>query len=277
MKTKVYEIDGKQGKEIDTPSYFSEKIREDIVAKVLEAKKTKQPYGSNPIAGLQASASGKLIHRRHVWKSQYGRGMSRIPRKTMSRKGSQFNWVGATSPNTRGGRRAHPPKATSMINTLSINKKEYNLALLSALSATANQDSVIKKYGSIEQTDSHFPLIVDSKISSLKAKELQASLKKILGGLFEIAIQKRAVRAGKGKLRGRKYKKNAGMLLVIGKDEKVRSGLFDVVRVNELGVVDLAKGGLGRLTIYTEKAISELNERLGNKPLEKVSKTEKNK
>jgi len=262
MKTKIYELDGKQGNEIDTPKYFSEKIRADIVAKVLEIKKTKQPYGSSPIAGLQASASGKLIHRRHVWKSQYGRGMSRIPRKKMSRRGSQFNWVGATSPNTRGGRRAHPPKAASMINTLSVNKKEYDIALLSALSATANKDYLIKKYERVEKTDAHFPLIVDSKITSLKAKELQSSLKKILGDLFEVAIQKKKIRAGKGKLRGRKYKKNAGLLLVLGKDEKIKSSLFDIVSVNELGVGDLAQGGLGRLTIYTQKAIEELNKRL---------------
>jgi large subunit ribosomal protein L4e len=265
MKTKIYGIDGKQGKEIDTPEYFSQKIREDVVSKVLETKKTKQPYGSNPIAGLQASASGKLIHRRHVWKSQYGRGMSRIPRKKMSRRGSQFNWVGATSPNTRGGRRAHPPKATAMVNTLSINKKEYSLALLSALSATADKDYLIKKYERVEKTDSQVPFIVDSKLATLKAKELQSSLKNILGDLFEVAIQKRAIRAGKGKLRGRKYKKNAGMLLVIGNDEKVRSSLIDVIKVHELGVVDLAKGGLGRLTVYTEKAIEELNSRLTKK------------
>jgi|TARA_Y100000310_G_scaffold251425_1_gene257934 large subunit ribosomal protein L4e len=265
MKTKIFQIDGKQGKEIDTPKYFSHKIREDIVNKVLEAKKSKQPYGSNPVAGLQASASGKLIHRRHVWKSQYGRGMSRIPRKKMSRRGSQFNWVGATSPNTRGGRRAHPPKAISMKNTLSINKKEYDLALLSALSATADKDYITKKYDSLDGVKRDGPLIVDSKLSSLKAKELKSSLKEILGDLFDVAVQKKAIRAGKGKLRGRKYKKNAGLLLVVGNDEKLKSSSFEAVRVGELGVTDLARGGLGRLTVYTEKAIEELNKRFSVK------------
>jgi large subunit ribosomal protein L4e len=263
---KIYSIDGKAGKEIDTPKYFSAKVREDIVAKVLEAKKTKQPYGASPIAGLKHSASGKLIHRRHVWKSQYGRGMSRIPRKKMSRRGSQFNWVGATSPNTRGGRRAHPPKAISMVNDLNINKKEYKIAILSALSATADSKFIEKKYLRIEKLDKQVPFIVESKLVKLKAKELKESLKNILGDeIFEVAVQKKSIRAGRGSRRGRKYKKTAGLLLVVGKDEKVKSSAFEVVNTIELGVNDLAKGGVGRLTVYTEKAIEELNQRMGEK------------
>lgn len=263
MKTKIYQIDGKEGKEMDLPKYFSDKIREDIVAKVLEAKKSWQPYGPSPVAGNQQSASGKLIHRRHVWKSQYGRGMSRVPRKRMSRRGSQFNWVAATSPNTRKGRRAHPPKPESMINTNKINKKEMQIALISALSATANKDYILGKYGKVEEVKKTLPLIVDSKLISLKAKELKTSLKNILGDeLFKIAIQERKVRAGRGSRRGRKYKKNAGMLIVLGEDEKIRSKTFDVVNASEVSILDLAKGGLGRLTIYTEKGVEELNKKL---------------
>lgn len=266
MKAKIYQIDGKTGKDIDLPKYFSSKVREDIVAKVLESKKTKQPYGPDPMAGKKQSAAGRLIHRRHVWKSQYGRGMSRIPRKQMSRRGTQFNWVGAFSPNTRKGRKAHPPKPISMINTLKINKKEIVIALNSALSATADEKYLAKKYGRLEKTSKQLPLIVESKITSLKAKELLSSLKNILGEmLFGIAIQEKKVRAGRGSRRGRKYKKSAGMLMVVGNNEKVKTNFFDVITVNELGVLNLAEGGLGRLTVYTEKAIEELNKKLEKK------------
>ena len=178
----------------------------------------------------------------------------------MSRRGTQFNWVGATSPNTRGGRRAHPPKPTSMINILKINKKEMKIALESALSATANVEYIQHKYQRIEKLEKQVPFIVDSKLSSLKAKELKDSLKKILGEtLFEIALQTKKVRAGRGSRRGRKYKQSAGMLLVLGKDEKVKSTIIDVVQAGNLGVDNLANGGLGRLTVYTEKAVEELN------------------
>ncbi len=263
MKTKIYTIEGKQGKEITLPSVFSALIREDLVMKILEAKKIQQPYAPSAVAGNQYSASGKLIHRRHVWKSQYGRGMSRIPRKTMSRRGTQFNWVGATVPSTRGGRRAHPPKAISMINTNKINKKELTIAIKSAISATANSKYLSKKYETLKNEKiSNLPLIVESKFISLKTKDFISNLKKILGEtLSKVAFKKKSIRAGIGKLRGRKHKSNAGLLIVIGKDEKLKTKQFDVVKVSQLGINNLAKGGLGRLTLYTENAIKDLGEK----------------
>jgi large subunit ribosomal protein L4e len=87
-------------------------------------------------------------------------------------------------------------------------------------------------------------------------------LKKILGkDLFEIAIKKKSLRSGKGKGRGRKYKSNSGVLFVISKEDRPKTKAFDIVNVNNLSVKDVAKGGLGRLTVYTEKAIKEIGER----------------
>ncbi len=262
MKTKLYDINGKQGKEITLPKCFSGKVREDVVAKVLESKKIKQPYAPSPVAGKQHSASGILKHHRKVWKSQYGRGMSRIPRKITSRRGSQFNWIGAEVSNTRGGRRPHPPKILGFINKLKTNKKEQKLAMESALSASADKKFVEKKYSSLDKIDKTIPFVIEGKFITLKAKEIISSLKKILGEkLFDIAVQKKVVRSGKGKLRGRKYKSNAGMLLVIGDDEKLKTTAFDVIKARKLGVVDLANGGVGRLVVYTENAIKDLGER----------------
>jgi large subunit ribosomal protein L4e len=263
MKANILDINGKTAKTIELPDCFSHEIREDIIAKVLESKKRTQPYAPSLVAGKQHSASGVVQHRRHVWKTHYGHGISRIPRKVMSVKGNRFNWVGAEVSSTRGGRRAHPPKVISMINPLKINKKEMTLALISALSATANEKKVKEKYARLNDKKlANIPLVVESKITSLKTKELLSSIKKILGeNMFEVALQKKAVRSGKGKLRGRKYKKNAGLLLVTGKEEKLKTNAFDVKNVGRLSVVDLAKGGSGRLTLYTENAIKNLGEK----------------
>lgn len=267
MKTNILDINGKKTKEIALPKFFSEKIREDLIYKVLETKKTKQPYAPSPMAGKQVSASGKIRHRRHVWKTHYGHGISRIPRKIISARGTRFNWIGAFIPSTRGGRRAHPPKVISMINTKKINKKELKIAFISALSATANKKEIEKKYARLQGKEiENLPIIVESKIATLKTKELISSLKKILGNLFELALQKKSVRAGKGKLRGRKYKKNAGILIVVGKKENLKVKGIEVQKANLLGVNDLAKGGQGRLVIYTEQAISELEKRLTSSP-----------
>lgn len=264
MKANILSIDGKKVKEIDLPKCFSQSIREDIIAKVLESKKTKQPFAPSLVAGKQHSASGTIRHRRHVWKSGYGRGASRIPRKVMSRRGSQFNWVGAEISAAVGGRRAHPPKILSMINTLKINKKELRIALMSAISATADKKQVSNKYERLEgKKIENLPLIVESKLVSLKTKPLIESLKKILGKqLFKLVLQKKTIRKGKGKSRGRKYKSNAGLLFVIGNKEKLKINAFDVVNVDRLGVFDLAKGRQGRLTVYTENAIKDLGVKL---------------
>lgn len=255
MKAKIYNIKGEKAKDITLPECFSVAVRKDLIQKIIEAKKTRQPYSPSAVAGNQASASGKLIHKRKVWKSQYGRGMSRVPRKAMSRRGSQFHWVAATAPNTRGGRRAHEPKVASMIGLPSINKKEMKLALKGALAATINSELIKARYLRLKNEElKNAPFIVESKFTELKTKEKLDILKKILGEkVFEVAIKKKSVRSGLGKLRGRKYKSTLGLLLVTGNEENVKTSAFDVKKVNKLGVNDLANGGVGRLTLYTEK------------------------
>lgn len=264
-KTELISVEGKKIREIELPEFFSYPVREDIISKVLEAKKTMQPYSPSLVAGKQHAASGKIVHRRHVWRSGYGRGMSRIPRKIISRRGSQFNWIGAEVSSTRGGRRAHPPKVAAMINTLKINKKEMRKAFMSVLSATADKKQVSMRYKRIEEKDlkeREFPIIVESGISSLKTKDLLNSMKKILGEkIFLVALKKKEVRSGKGKSRGRKYKSNAGILIVTGKNEKMKSKAFPMKNSGNLGISDLASGGPGRLVIYTENAIKELQEK----------------
>jgi large subunit ribosomal protein L4e len=263
-KAIILDIEGKEKGKIDLPSCFSEDIREDLISKAIETKKKKQPYAPSLVAGKQHSASGLVVHRRHVWKSGYGRGASRVPRKIMSKRGSQFNWVGAEVSAMRGGRRAHPPKVISMINTKKINKKELKSALISAISATADEKEISKKYETLQNKKiGNLPKIVESKFTSLKTKDMLGSMKKVLGeDLFGIGIKKKSIRAGRGKLRGRKYKSNAGLLMVIGDKEKLKTNAFEVVNVKRLSVFNLAKGGPGRLTMYTDSAIKELGEKL---------------
>jgi len=260
MKSAILDINGKKIKEINLPSFFSAEIREDIITKVLAAKRQYSLYAPNDMAGRVHSASGKIKHLRGVWKSAYKKGISRIPRKIISRRGTQFNWVGAEVPFAVGGRRAHPPKLLQADKK--VNKKELKIAMKSAISATADEKYVLKKYPKLSE-GKKVPIIVDSKLISLKTRELFKTLKKILGEeLFSVAIKKKKIRAGKGKLRRGKYKTNSGMLMVIGSEEKLKTSLFDVKTSKNVGVNDLAKGEIGRLTIYTEKAIKELGERI---------------
>lgn len=244
---------------------FEYKIREDIVARYVETKRKQQPYSNSPVAGKQHSAKGLIVHRRHVWRSGYGRGQARVPRKVFTRKGSQFNWQAAEVPNAKGGMRAHPPKITQFIRDLKVNKKESKIALLSSISATASEKYILKKYSTIDKIEKKAPFIVSSELTQKKTKELLNELKNILGNLYSVSIKEKSIRAGKGKMRGRKYKRNAGMIFVIGENEKLKTGLFDVKQASELSVMDLAEGGLGRVAVYTESAVKELENKLGEK------------
>ena len=95
----------------------------------------------------------------------------------------------------------------------------------------------------------------------MKAKEFFDVMKKVFGDNSRI-LKVKVVRAGKGKMRGRKYKSNAGMLFVISDDEKMKRKGIDVVGVDELKISDLAPNGEpGRISCYTEKAIKEIGEK----------------
>ena len=261
MKAKLLDKTGKVKKEIDLPKNFSSKIRPDILLKVFEAMKMGQPYGAKEGAGAQYSASGILSHRRHKWKTTYGKGISRVPRKIMSRHGSSFNWIGATVSNTRGGRKPHAPRSAKN-QYKKINKKEILIAINSAFTGTVNSKSIEQKYN--KKINSGF--VFDSAILELKSKEFFAVMKKIFEEGFDKVLKNKTVRAGRGKTRGRKYKSNAGLLFVIGSKEKMKRKGIEVVQTNELEIKDLAPNGVvGRITCYSEKAIEEIKKIFGGK------------
>ena len=255
MKTHLLSIEGKKIKDLDVPLCFNEKIREDIISKVIEVVKEMQPYGLDPRAGRRHSASGILSHMRHKWKTTYGHGISRVPRKIMWRRGDQFYWIGAEVASTRGGRRAHPHKVD--LAGRKINKKEYALALRSVLASTASSDLIKRKYASLNDVkiENTLPIVVEEKMLKLNAKQFYEALKKILGVLYSVSYITKDVRAGKGRHRNRKYKSNAGMLFIIGKDEDVKISGIEVKRASDLKVEDLGRGNIGRVTMFSEKAV----------------------
>lgn len=255
MKAKLINKSG-TGKDFELPKNFSVRIREDILSKVVEALKDYSAFGAKPGAGAQYSASGILKHKRHDWKSTYGKGISRIPRKIFSRHGSSFNWAGATVSNTRGGRRPHAPRAEKNMFR-KINQKEFLIAMNTALTGTFDAKSLEKKYGAKVES-----VIFSSDVLEMKTKDFIVLMEKVFGKeLMNKVFKKKKIRAGIGKLRGRKYKSNAGMLFVLGDDEEMKRKGIDVVKVSDLSVGSLAPNGApGRIVGYTEKAIKQIEE-----------------
>lgn len=263
MKIKIYTT-SKIGKgDMELPPQFNELVRPDLIKKVVRILQSnrRQSYGASPEAGKRASA--KLSRRRRKYRGSYGIGISRVPRKILTRRGTRMNWVGAFAPGTVGGRRAHPPKAEKEL-ALKINKKERRKAIRSAMAATVVKGLVMKR-GHI--APEMYPFIVEDKIESLnKTKDALAVLKKfdLEKELERVSVSK--IRSGKGKLRGRRFKKKKGPLIVVsGKCNLVKACSnipgVDVVEVDSLNAEILAPGAnIGRLTLYTENAIKRIKE-----------------
>ncbi|MCH7850027.1 MAG: 50S ribosomal protein L4 [Nanoarchaeota archaeon] len=260
MKAKLMDKTGKEKGTVELPKNFSVRIREDILSKVYETLKGiyAQPYGAMEGAGAGYSASGIIKKKRHDWKGSYGKGISRIPRKIMSRHGSSFNWIGATVASTRGGRKPHAPRS-AMNPFKKINKKELRIAFNSALAGTVNLKFLEKKYG--KPIKSGF--VFSSDILDLKTKNFITSMKTAFGeDNIKSVMKTKKIRSGVGKMRGRKYKSNAGLLFVLGNAESMKRSGIDVVNVRDLRIKDLSPNGEpGRLVCYTKDAIKEIEER----------------
>ena len=141
MKADVFGLDGKKVKSIELPEQFNEEYEPDLIKRAILVIQShnRQPYGVAYQAGMIHSA--KLSRRRRNYKGSYGKGISRVPRKTMWRRGMQFGWVGANAPGMVGGRRSHPPKAYKNWD-LKINIKERKKAIRSALSGSLANNKV---------------------------------------------------------------------------------------------------------------------------------------
>ncbi|NJE07194.1 50S ribosomal protein L4 [Thermococcus sp. M39] len=255
MKVKVFSLNGEPIEEIELPKVFETPFRPDLIRRAVIASWTHriQPQGRDPMAGK----------RRVTENIGKGHGMARVERiKTPPR-------FAAFVPFARGGRRAHPPKVEKIIWE-DINKKEKKLALMSAIAATANYD-LVRARGHIIDNVPQIPLIVEDELEKIgKTRETREIFKKLgIWDDIERAKKNTKVRAGKGKMRGRRYKKAKGPLIVVAKNEGILLGArnhpgVDVVLVDNLGVEMLAPGTHpGRLTVWTKGAIERLREIYG--------------
>lgn len=258
MKLDILDKTKNKTGQIELPWQFAEDFRPDLIQRsvlVIQSHK-RQKYAASEEAGKRASA--KLSRRRRDYRGSYGYGISRVPRKILTRRGTRMNWVGAFAPGTVGGRRAHPPKPEKIL-WKKINEKERAKAIRSAIAATIIKEIVTNRGHIIPN---NYPFVLDDKFELMgKTKDFVESLRK-LGFENELSrVKEKKVRAGKGKPRGRKYKKKKGPLIVVSKKDKLSKATtnipgIDVVEVKSLNTELLAPGAKpGRLTLWTKAAI----------------------
>lgn len=248
LKSNVYDLSGKVKKKIDLPEVFSTVPREDIIRKAFRAisLSLRQPYGSSPLAGT----------RRVGHNAGPGRGTARIPRTSGSSRAVLLaSFV--------GGRSAHSPR-TAKVLFKGINEKERKVARYGAIAMTSSLESV-KARGHRVPEKLKLPVIVDNSMENIRKTKDAKEFLEALGLFDDIERSKEGtkVRAGRGKMRGRRYKQPKSLLIVGSSRTALRafSSLpgVDIATPNSLSIRKLAPGGVGgRLTVYTEGAIENL-------------------
>ncbi|MDD2778537.1 MAG: 50S ribosomal protein L4 [Methanocellales archaeon] len=248
MEAQVIDLTGNVKGKIELPKIFDEAYRPDLIKKAVIAAQANrlQPYGPDIYAGMRTSAESWGV----------GRGVSRAPRIKDGRRVAIVSFA-------VGGRRAHPPKVQKILSE-KINKKERRKAIRSAIAATANP-YVVKSRG--YKFDLELPIVIEDSLEELtKASEMKEFLQTINLWDDVLRAKNKKIRAGKGKMRGRKYKRKKSILLVISEDKGIVRAArnlpgMDAVLVDALNAELLAPGAnAGRLTIWTESSISKLEE-----------------
>ena len=259
----VYSMKGEKQGTVQLGKVFSYPLREDLIKKavVISQANRRQKYGADKLAGLRTSAHYHGNSTAYTHARMAGREMARLPR--IHGQGPML-FRAREAPQVIKGRKAHPPKAERNFGR-DMNKKEKKLALYSAISASVNKELILKRGHKIESLK-EVPLIISDDFSGIqKTKEVFSALT-LLGLEKELERAKeKKVRAGRGKTRGRKYKKKKSALIVVSDKCELQKAArniegVEVSLVSELNVEKLAPGTVpGRLTLWTKSAVEQAN------------------
>jgi large subunit ribosomal protein L4e len=248
-KITIHGKDGKSAGTTELPAVFQTPLRTDLIRKAVKVARAnrRQRYGASPVAGERPSVE---------WPGK-GKGMARTPRK---KQASDAAFV----PNAFKGRRAHPPESRHFWNKR-IPAQERRLAIASAIAATSSSEIVRARGHQVDEKLALPVIVADDALLSEKTSDLSDFLGKLgLGADLVRAKDGIHVRAGMGKLRGRRYRTPKSLLLVTA-DGKAPGAHnlagVDVVAARNLSAELLAPGGdAGRLTVYTQGALAALKE-----------------
>lgn len=152
-----------------------------------------------------------------------------------------------------------------------VNIKQRRHAAAAAIAASGCTPLVLAR-GHKVQNVPELPLVVDDKLESVeKTKEAVAFLKRF--GVYDDVlrvVKSKKLRAGKGKLRNRRFTQRRGPLVIYSNESVKMVNAFrnvpgvDVCNVTRMNLLQLAPGGqLGRMVIWTQSAFAQLDTLFG--------------
>lgn len=254
-QAKVIDLEGKEVTSVNLPSVFRTPLREDVINRVYVALDSHRrvPHGRDPLAGERTTAETN--------NPPTGRGISRIPR-TKGERYSKSGMAGAVA-STVHGRLPHPPRAEKIIRK-EVNQKERNLALASAIAATADNELVS---GRGHVFTAKLPIVVSNDLEKVeKVRDLKRFLTSIGADKDLVRVNRRTRKTSSSLSSLRRT--GAGPLFVVSNASKLKNALkslegTSIARSLDLSVLDLAPGSSpGRLTIWTQDALATLSKQV---------------
>merc|ERR1712087_878691 len=260
---------GKVAAQVALPGVFLAPVRPDVVHQVHTgiAKNKRQPYCVNKYAGKSVSAAS--------WGT--GRAVSRIPR--VQGGGTHRSGQGAFGNMCRGGRMFAPTKQwRKWHQKVNVTQKRY--AVASALAASAVPALVMARGHKIDELP-EVPLVVTNAVESTTKTANAVALLKKLGAYTDVekVIASKTMRAGKGKMRNRRFVQRRGPLVIYDKDDGITHAFrnipgVELADVNSLNLLQLAPGGhLGRFCVWSQGAFERLDALFGTHKKASTEKT----
>merc|ERR1711970_288490 len=251
----VYDESGSAAGQVNTPAVFKAPIRHDIVNFVHTnlRKNARQATGVKKIAGEQTSAES--------WGT--GRAVARIPR--VRGGGTHRSGQAAFGNMCRGGRMFAPLKTWRRWHKkCNINQRRF--AMTSAIAATGVPALVMAKGHMIDNVP-EIPLVVSNNVESYDKTKQAVAMLKAVGAWDDVkrVYATRRMRAGRGKMRGRKHVQKLGPCIVYKNDNGIVKSFRNIPGVNlvpveTLNILRLAPGGhVGRFLIFTQDAAEALD------------------
>jgi large subunit ribosomal protein L4e len=230
------------------PAVFSTGIRTDIVNFVHTNvnKNRRQGHAVNYNAGMKHSAES--------WGT--GRAVSRIPR--VGGSGTSRSGQGAFGNMCRKGRMFAPIRIWRRWHRRT-NLRQRRYAVATALAASAILPLVQARGHRVDNVP-EFPLVVDNTVEKIERTREAVRFLKFIGAWADVqkVVDNTKIRAGRGKLRNRRYRTRRGPLVVYsGQNVPLIKALrnvpgIEVVHVSRLNLLQLAPGGhVGRFIVWT--------------------------
>ncbi len=252
-KAPLFNLNGDLLDFVELPLLFSYPIRIDVIRRAVHSAFT---------ARLQIKARDALAGKRRVGESWgIGYSVARVPRLSNGRA--------VLAPNVVGGRRQFAPTVFERLHE-EINKKEMRLAIISALAALADKNFVLRRNYILPDKIKGLPVIVVDDFENLNTtRQVKEYLKRLeIWDNITKAQERIRIRAGKGKMRGRRYIVPKSLLFIISSPKSpVVQAICnlpgaDYLTPDNLNILKLAPGGMpGRLAIISQKALELIGKR----------------